>query len=288
MDDRLTVVIATRDRRVELLRTLERLTALPEAPAIIVVDNDSSDGTDAAVPAGFPRVRVIRLARNHGAAARTVGARAARTPYVAFSDDDSWWEPGALRRAVEVLEAHPRLGLIAARTLVGPERAEDPINAAMAAGPLPVEGDLPGPRVLGFLACASVVRREAFLEAGGFDRLLFFIGEERMLALELAGRGWDLCYVPDVVAVHEPSSSRPSTGWRRRAELRNSLLTVWMRRPAGVALGETARLAGAAVGDSDARAALAGALRRLPAALARRRPVPRHVEHAVRLVEGAG
>ncbi|MDO0931403.1 hypothetical protein QQY66_06815 [Streptomyces sp. DG2A-72] len=36
--------------------------------------------------------------------------RHADTPYVAFSDDDSWWTPGALRQAADLLDVHPRLG----------------------------------------------------------------------------------------------------------------------------------------------------------------------------------
>ncbi|HEX2312720.1 MAG TPA: glycosyltransferase family 2 protein, partial [Thermomonospora sp.] len=112
MDDRVTVVIATRDRRGELVRTLKTLTALPEEPAIVVVDNASADGTADAVRAEFPAVRVLRLPRNRGAVARTLGVRAAGTPYVAFSDDDSWWEPGALATAAKLFDEHPRLGLL--------------------------------------------------------------------------------------------------------------------------------------------------------------------------------
>src|SRR4051812_1458222 len=145
-----TVVIATRDRRDELLRTLGRLRELPERPPLIVVDNASSDGTADAVRARFPAVEVVRAARNLGAPARNLGVRAARTPYVAFSDDASWWEPGALHRAAEAFDAHPGLGLIAAHTLVGPARRPDPINAAMAGTPLPGAPGLPGPPVLGF------------------------------------------------------------------------------------------------------------------------------------------
>ena len=48
--------------------------------------------------------------------------------------------------------------------------------------PLEREADLPGPSVLGFLACGTIVRREAYLQAGGFDPLLFFFGEEELLA----------------------------------------------------------------------------------------------------------
>src|SRR5581483_3846245 len=174
-------------------------------PPVIVVDNGSSDGTADAVRAAAPDVLLLRLERNMGAPARNVGVRAARTPYVAFSDDDSWWEPGALRVAAETFDRYPRLGLIAARTLVGAEREPDPINEALADSPLPARPGLPGPPVLGFLACASVVRREAFLQARGFDSVVFFVGEERLLAYDLAAAGWDLCHVPDVVAVHQPS-----------------------------------------------------------------------------------
>ena len=94
-----TVVVASRDRRADLLASLPR----HEAP-VILVDNGSTDATVAAVRSAFPAVRILPLARNVGALARTIGARAATTPYVAFADDDSWWAPGALARAVELLE----------------------------------------------------------------------------------------------------------------------------------------------------------------------------------------
>ena len=93
---------------------------------------------------------MVALARNVGAAVRNAGVRRARTPYVAFSDDDSWWQPGALRRAAAALDADPRLGLVAARTLVGPGCEPDPVNEAMAASRLREGG---GAAVLGFLAC---------------------------------------------------------------------------------------------------------------------------------------
>lgn len=132
----MTVVIATRDRVAELRRTLAALTALPESPAIIVVDNGSRDGTARAVRREFPRVTVIRNRRNRKAAARNQGVRRAATRYVAFSDDDSWWAPGALARACDLLSRHPRVGVIAARTLVGADAADDPLNGVLAASPV--------------------------------------------------------------------------------------------------------------------------------------------------------
>ena len=196
-----TVVIATYNRGQELCRTLERLAALPEQPPVVVVDNGSQDGTATLVRQRFPGTGLIVLRRNRGAWARNLGVLQARTPFVALTDDDSWWAAGSLARASAVLAASPRVGLIAARILVGPAQEPDPVNTVMAASPLPSAG-LPGPRVMGFLGCGSVVRREAFLAVGGFSRLLFIGGEEQLLAYDLAAAGWAACYRPEIGRAH--------------------------------------------------------------------------------------
>src|SRR5699024_11181795 len=72
-DRQVTVVIITRNRREELLRTLRDMTTLPEATPIIVVDNASSDGTSDAVATEFPDVEVLRLTENLGAQGRNLG-----------------------------------------------------------------------------------------------------------------------------------------------------------------------------------------------------------------------
>jgi GT2 family glycosyltransferase len=281
-----TVVIATRDRVAELCRTLDELLALPERPAIIVVDNASADGTAAAVRCRYPEVTVIRMRRNRRAAARNAGVRRAVTEYVAFSDDDSWWEPGALAAACELLGKYQEVGLVTGRTLVGTEAAEDPLNAVLAASPLPGDG-LPGPRVLGFLGCAVVARGNAFLQAGGYNELLGVGGEEELLALDLATRGWAAVYANAVVARHFPSASRDVTG-RRATQQRNRVLVAWLRRPVRYALAETAELAAHARRDPVSRRALAGLLLRLPSALAGRRPLPSRVAEQLSALEGLG
>ena len=282
-----TVVIATRNRCPELVRTLRELGRLTPPPPVVVVDNGSTDGTAQTVREEFPGVTVLALRRNHGAPARNLGVLATRTPYVAFSDDDSWWAPGALQRATEALDAHPRLALVAARTLVGPTERPDPVNSLMAASPLPRSPDAPGPAVLGFLACSAVLRKRAFCDVGGFSRLLFFVGEERLLAYDLAAAGWELAYLQNVVAHHHPSAHRPDPGRRRTAEQRNEVLTAVLRRPLRVAVAAGAALARESVHDAPARRALGQTLLRLPAALRERAPLPPAVEEQVRLLEKA-
>jgi GT2 family glycosyltransferase len=283
-----TVVIATRNRAAELCRTLSRLTALEEEPDVIVVDNGSADGTAAAVRDAYPSVTLIRMNRNYGAWARNAGVARAATRYVAFSDDDSWWEPGALERASDLLARHPEVGVIVGRTLVGEHAADDPINAVLAGSPLrdPRGAGLPGPPVLGFLGCAIVARRKAFLQAGGYLSVLGIGGEEELLALNLAMAGWPAVYADTVVARHFPSATRDVTA-RRAAELRNQVLIAWLRRPLALALSGTLALGRAAGRDPVARRALAGLLLRLPRALAARRPVPGAIAAQLALLESA-
>ncbi|MFB4296818.1 glycosyltransferase family 2 protein [Actinomadura sp. NTSP31] len=264
-----TIVVATRDRADELRRSLARHTA-----PVIVADNASADGTaEVAEAAG---ALVLRLPRNLGAAARNAGAREAATRYVAFADDDSWWAPGSLERAVEILDAHPRTALLAARVLVGEEERLEPVSEEMARSPLGRPDGLPGPAILGFLACSVIVRRDAFLDAGGFSDVLHFGGEEELLALDLAAAGWGLAYAPELVVHHHPSKSGRNPAARRRREVRNRLLTAWLRRP----FPALARAAAASLGSRDGRAGLADAARALPALARARRPVPPAVEAA--------
>jgi GT2 family glycosyltransferase len=205
---------------------------------------------------------------------------------VAFADDDSWWAADALRRAVELLARTPQLAGVAARVLVGPERRLDPVCEAMARSPLGRPPGLPGPVVLGFVACGVVMRREPFLAAGGFERRFGVGGEEELLALDLAAAGWSIAYVPEVVAHHHPASARnPAT--RRRVQVRNTLWTAWLRRPGRSLARVTVGALPAAARDAAAARGMAEAARGLPWVLRRRRVVPTAVERAARAVERA-
>jgi GT2 family glycosyltransferase len=273
-----TVVIASRNRRDDLLATLPR----HEAP-VVLVDNGSTDGTVAAVRAAHPEVTVLPLPANIGAGARTVGARRAGTEFVAFADDDSWWAPGDLARAVEIMRTHPRLALLNARILVGPEERLDPVCAEMAQSPLGTAPDLPGPSLLGFVACGALVRTAAFEAVGGFDEVVRFPGEEERVALDLAAAGWGMAYVDAVTVHHHPSANRHSPTRRQVAIWRSRVLTAVMRHP-------VPDLAGVLVtAVRSGRPGIEGLLRAtpdLPAALLRRRPIPPEVRADLRLLAG--
>lgn len=283
-DPRVAVVMITHNRRTEVLHSLEQLTRLAERPHVIVVDNASTDDTVAAVRARFPHVEVIAAERNLGAAGRTLGVQRATAPYIAFADDDTWWAPGSLRRAADLFDAHPRLAVATARVLVGPEEREDPVCRQLEGSPLPHDPAMPGRPLLGFLAGASVMRRTAFLEAGGYRSEFFIGGEEELLAADLAARGWWLCYVPELTVHHHPSPQRDA-GTRRSYSLRNALWFAWLRRPLPSAVRRTVGLARSAPWNRNSLRGFAEAVAGLPWVLRERRVVPRDVEHGLRLLD---
>jgi GT2 family glycosyltransferase len=237
--NRLTIVVLTHNRLRRVAQTIEELLALPERCALIVIDNGSQDDSAQHLRHCFPDISVVRLESNVGASARNIGALQAETPYVAFCDDDTWWSPGGLSRAVHVLDTHRTIGLLCARVLVGAELREDPASRLMADSPF-ADDVLPATRLLGFLAGACVVRRAAFLEAGGYQSVFFLGGEEDLLALDLAAHGWHLVYMPDLIVHHHPA---PRTDMLQRAQLmrRNEVWTAWLRRPLPVAWAKTRR-----------------------------------------------
>ncbi|HEX2264386.1 MAG: glycosyltransferase [Actinomycetota bacterium] len=281
---RVTVVIITHNRRAELLRTLARMTALPDQAPVVVVDNASTDGTCDAVAELFGQVTLLRSTGNLGSLGRNLAVRDITTPYVAFCDDDTWWEPGALRRAADLLDAHPGLASVTARILVAPDLVEDPITPELRDSPVPGPAWLPGPALLGVLAGASMFRVDAFREVGGFSPRLWLGGEEELLAIDLAARGWWMCWAEDVVIQHAPSTARDPRR-RRQLGIRNTLWTAWLRRPLGSALRRTGIMLRSIPRDWASVAAVAEALRGLPWVLQERRVIPPEVERGLKLLE---
>ncbi|MGE5450684.1 MAG: glycosyltransferase family 2 protein [Acidobacteriota bacterium] len=228
-DSRISIVVLTHNRIFELERTVYQLRLLPERPRIIVVDNGSYEAAAVRRIARFPEVTLVRSERNLGAAGRNLGVALVETPYVAFCDDDTWWESGALPHACDLLDAHPKVGLINARVLVGVQQKEDPACARMADSPLDGAG-LPGPALISFMAGAVVMRTQAFRSVGGYEPQLFLGAEEALMSLDLAAQGWHMVYAPDVVVHHFPSPCRDRRA-RQKVLARNRLWIAALRLP---------------------------------------------------------
>ncbi|HDR9203222.1 TPA: glycosyltransferase [Burkholderia vietnamiensis] len=279
-EPRVTAVVLTYRRADELARTLSRLTALPDRPAIVVVDNGSDDATAALVRERFAHVTLVHAPGNVGASGRNLGVAVARTRHVAFCDDDTWWAPGSIAEAADLLDAYPHVAAVTARVLVGAEEREDPTCALMADSPLDASVALPGRPILGLLAGATAFRRDAYLRAGGYHPRYFLGGEEALLALDLYRAGAWLVYAPQLTVHHYPSTQRDARA-RRSVSTRNDVWTAWLRWPAGAAFAHTVRMLPRLRRERGILPALAG----LPWILRERRAIPPHVERMRRRLD---
>ncbi|MGI4813020.1 MAG: glycosyltransferase family 2 protein [Janthinobacterium lividum] len=282
---RISIVVLTYNRVESVLHTLARLCALSDAPPVIVVDNGSTDDTVTRIRHSYPEVSVVCVIHNAGACARNAGVARANSDYVAFCDDDTWWDDGALQRAVRILDAHPRVAILSARVLVGASDAEDATCQLMAESPLASTG-LPGPALVGYMAGASVHRVSAFRQAGGYDPRFFIGGEEELLALDLLSAGWSIVYAHELVVRHHPSPLRDA-GRRRQLLARNAIWAAWLRLPARLAWTRTLPQLMRMVRRGKPLADLADTLAGLRWVLAERRIVPAHVCAALTTVAQA-
>lgn len=283
-DRRFTVIVITCNRREELLTNLGRMASLAEQPRIVVVDNGSTDGTADAVRKHHPWADLVVLDRNVGAVGRNVAVDMVEENYVAFADDDTWWAPGSLTAAADALDAHADVAVVTATIVVEPAGSEDPVVTDMRVSPLPNECGLPGHPLLSVLAGASMVRRSAYLQVGGFEPRLHIGGEEELLSADLASAGWALRHLPELRVHHH--ASRVRDPHRRRADgLRNTLWFLWLRRPWSDALRRSWRTIRAAPVDAVTLRALGEAVAGVRWVRQARRPLPTPVADGLCLLD---
>jgi GT2 family glycosyltransferase len=115
MNPDLSVIIVSYDSGEDLPKCLEALENVRDELRleIIVVDNQSSDGSAEAVQATHPDVLFIRADRNLGfAAGCNLGLGIAQGRHAMLLNPDTEVLPGALKRLVEALDTHPSWGMV--------------------------------------------------------------------------------------------------------------------------------------------------------------------------------
>jgi GT2 family glycosyltransferase len=280
---RVTIMIATRNRVDELLKTLESCRALSgPPPEILVVDDTSTDGTYDAVRTRFPDLDIVRNEMNKGSiASRNDILRRAQGDYVIGLDDDSRFvDADACERIVARMDRQPDLGIISCQA-IGPEF------------PATLQ---PGGRATGewhtssFAFCAVVIRRSMLERTGLLPEMFYHSYEEPDLALRAWDAGYRVVQWNEIVVYHEFSGRNRNERRNHQRHARNEACSVVMRYPwpwvvpavAGKMVGQMRYAArrGWLLGEPRV---WGGFLRRLPAAVRERKPVSRQ---AVKIAVG--
>jgi len=169
---------------------------------IIVVDDESTDGTGEVVRRYGDRVRYIRQKNRGPSGAKNTGIQAARGEYVSTLDGDDLWMPERLEKLVPLLDQQPELGFVYGdcyRIDETPDRIQ-PRTAFQIHGGARRGWVLERLVMVNFVPSQSVlIRRRALDTVGLFDES-YRIGEDWDLWLRLAAR-YPVDFIPDVVAM---------------------------------------------------------------------------------------
>jgi glycosyltransferase involved in cell wall biosynthesis len=167
---RIAVVIPTYNRAHVLGRAVDSVLdqSFP-AEQCVVVDDGSSDHTEALVRGSYPGVTYLKQEHGGVSAARNAGVAAARTDWVAFLDSDDAWMPDKLERQRWALEGTRYVICHADEIWIRRGRRVNPMRKHRKRGGWIYRHCLP---LCAISPSASMVRKDVFMAIGGFDENL--------------------------------------------------------------------------------------------------------------------
>jgi GT2 family glycosyltransferase len=185
-----------------------------EQAETVVID----DGSEQPVPQGlrtaFPNVRFERVDRSLGLVVqRNHLARMLNTTYYLSLDDDSFPVAGDISDAITWLEGHPSVVALALHIV----QANESI-------PLPQELGEPFP-VRYYIGCGHLLRRQQFLELGGYLDRLHYFSEEVDFCLKALLKGFSIYIYPTVVIRHNRTPVARNGAKASRYYIRNQVIT---------------------------------------------------------------
>src|SRR5438093_2306100 len=229
-----SALVVSRNTKDDLLRCLKTFFASADVPVeAVVVDNDSSDGSPAAVADEFPQATVLVQSKNLGyGRAANIGLERCQGRFVLLLSPEVTLDPQCVGRLADLLLTRPNAGAAGPRLLL-PDGRRDP--NARRAFPIPSTlfyqtvglsklfprsarfgrhnmGHLPESDVhemdAGTAACL-MLRKSALDRVGFFDPRYFMFGEDLDLCYRLKPGGWKIFYLPAATATHRPKAAPP-------------------------------------------------------------------------------
>ncbi len=246
MGGAVSAVIVNYNARDHLLGCIASLRAAG-VDDIVVADNASVDGSEAAVRAADPRVTYVQTGANlgYGSGVNRGAARAwAGSRYLLVMNPDVVVEPGAVKALEATLDRHPSLGI------VGPRIEQPDGRVYPSARVFPRLGDAVGHAFLGIVWPRSpftrryrmldrdvtrfsevdwvsgscfLVRRAAWDQVGGFDEGYFMFAEDVDLCWRAWRAGWGVAFEPGATVVHAEGVSRDRHPYRMIVEHHRAL-----------------------------------------------------------------
>jgi GT2 family glycosyltransferase len=242
---KIAVVVPNWNGKNSISDCLDSLKSQTEHIKIIVVDNDSTDGSAALIEEDYPEITLIKHRRNKGfTGGVNAGIRYAMklgVKYVALLNNDATVHKDWARHLVEFMDKSPKAGIAASKIV---DREGKQLDST---GDLYTIWGLPYPRgrgepvsdtydekrwVFGASGGASIYRARMLEQVGLFDNDFFAYYEDIDLSFHAQLAGWKVAYVPEAVAYHQiGASSSKIYGFTTYHTLKNLPLVLWKNVP---------------------------------------------------------
>ena len=219
---RATVVIISKNRRDDLRKAVQSAVEQTAKPQVVVIDDGSSDGTAEMVRTEFPQVVFHREKISRGYIVQRNRAADLSSGELIFSidDDAAFSTPFVVEQTVSDFE-QPRIGAVAI-PFINVNRENTLFQRSPVDNEIFVTHD--------FIGTAHAVRRDLFLQLGGYRPFLFHQGEEQDFCARLLEKGYVVRMGRADPILHFESSNRNF----ERLDLfgrRNDILFVWYNAP---------------------------------------------------------
>lgn len=235
----ISVVVLNFNGKQHLEECFKSLVAL-DYPAdkceLMLVDNASADESVAFVRAHFPTVRIVQNEDNLGfAAGNNRGAQAAHGDYVVFLNNDTRVDGQWLKELVAPCLADAEVVCTASKMLAWDGSKVDFVSSAMNFHGFAFQPDYGARDVFDqshplLFACggAMLIRRNVFLDLGGFDEDYFIYFEDVDLGWRVWLSGYRVLFAPKAIVYHRLHATMDAFSQFRKWVLfeRNALVTL--------------------------------------------------------------
>lgn len=241
----LSVILVSFNDWIHLEKCLQSLLAVaPEKNLeVVVVDNNSSDGSPGLVKDRFPEVKLIRNEKNLGfARACNLGIQASAGEFVLFLNNDTIVNVQVLSVLLEKIRENPLIGAVGPALLSGQKTYQvsfgkkvDFFSEFIQKGffnlynAKKLRSDSKA-RDVGWLSAACLLaRRKALEEAGCFDENYFLYFEDIDLCYKIKQSGWILRFLPQAHIIHFGGTSTSAVKISSRYYYRKSQIYFYRK-----------------------------------------------------------
>lgn len=214
------------NRKADICESLKKIREIDyDNLEVILVDNDSTDGTVEIIEKEFNEVKLIKMFKNIGIEAYNIGFKNAKGKYIVIIDDDSFPHRQAIKRMVAKFERDEKLGMVAfdVRNFynydsVTMDDVKEEDNNTKAES---------NDYLMAFNGAGAGVRKELLEKVGFYPEEFFLYWNEQDTAFRILDSEYKIEFFSDVVSYHKYSPKNRESWRAPYYYTRNAFWLMW-------------------------------------------------------------